>query len=389
MDAKSKISTYLLILLVLFSYSSAYAIGSPSKRFTRWLNREMDKHQVPGVSIAVIREYKVDWVAGFGVANILSEKEIKDSTLFQAGSISKPVTAVATLKAAEDGRVDLDIDINNILKTWQVPRSSYFHSEFITLRELLSHSSGVNVPGFLGYRRGAKIPSLVQVLRGESPANNLPLRINGSPGETIQYSGGGYAIIQQALEDKYQEPFTKITERIIFKPLGMTSSTFDEPLPDRLVPSIAAPYYPKYTSVPGGPHTYIAAAAAGLWTTPIDLAKLTISIMRSLKGSPYQILSPESARLLVEPQMEDMGLGFISKVNKYGQSTRHGRFFMHQGQTEGYRSILIARTKGGFGAIIMTNMSPPGQDIMDGKVKDDWGFIFSIVHRIADEEDWY
>ena len=177
-----------------------------------------------------------------------------------------------------------------------------------------------------------------------------------------------------------------MNERVL-EPLSMSNSTFDQPLPARFTDYIATPYRPGFVSVKGGPHTYVAQAAAGLWTTPFDLAKFAISIQESLRGNPYQVLQPKSAQLMMEPVKEHMGLGFMVNMNKYGQPTKRGRYFMHWGQNEGYRSLIIAHTSKGYGAIVMTNMAPNGQLVMRGKVKED-GFMEAVLAMIADLERW-
>jgi len=388
MKCRHLIQKFVLLLSILCLSLPSQA-NAPGKKFVSWLQNAMKENQIPGVSIAVIRDYKIDWVMGFGLRNIRTEDPITDTTLFQAGSISKAVTAAAVLKAVEDGKLNLDTNVNNFLDTWKLPENPYIPNEFVTIRQLLSHSGGTNVSGFLGYSKGQSLPGLSDILNVTSKSNSEAIRITSTPGEIFQYSGGGYVILQKTLMDVYHQPFQNIMEKLVLDPLSMTNSTFSQPLPDSKLGQIAAPYQPDYLSVPGGPHTYIAQAAAGLWTTPFDLAKFLISIQSALSGSPYQILSPESAKLMVEPEMDHVGLGFYVNVNKYGEPTRKGRYFMQRGQNEGYRAILIARTSGGFGAIIMTNMSPDGNLVMEGKIKNNWQFIDNIVKHIADMEDWY
>lgn len=361
----------------------------PTKVFVRWLKAEMQKNQIPAISIAVIKDYKVEWALGFGVTDIMAETQATDMTLFQAGSISKPVTAMAALKAVQDGKINLDGDINTALTSWKLPYNENTMLDKITLAKLLSHTAGINGSGYVGYAHGEKIPTLLEILDGKAPANSDPIQVISPPGENFEYSGGGYMIVQQLLEDVYHKPFAQIMNKLVLSQLGMSHSTFEQPLPNYLMEQIAKPYYPKYDSIEGGPHVYPEEAAAGLWTTPFDLAKFVISLQDSLRGDPHQILQQEYAKLMVKPELDHMGLGFFVSVNKYGKQIRDGEYFMHGGQNNGYRSLLIASETGGNGMIIMTNMAPDSYLVMTNKVKDSWAFMYSVEKKVADMEGWY
>lgn len=382
----------LVLLFWFFAATSSFALekiieNTSNPSFSRWIKQAMKRYEVPGVAIVVIKDYKIAWTAYYGVTDILTEHHVSDTTLFQAGSISKPVTAVAVLKAIQDGKLRLDDDVNDFLVSWTVGDSPFLQDDFVTIRELLSHTGGVNVSGFIGYAREARLPTLNNVLNGRPPANSPEIKVVQEPGSFL-YSGGGYTILQQLLMDTYQRPFSDIMNKLIFQPLSMTRSTFSQQLPPDLESQIATPYRPGYMSLKEGPHIYITEAAAGLWTTPFDLAKLVISIQEALRNDPYQILTPASAKAMMEPEEEHMGLGFFVNMNRYGQPVKKGNYFTHGGQNEGYRSMLIASTKDGCGAIIMTNMATDGRLIMSGKIKDDWTFINAVVQRIAEIEKW-
>jgi CubicO group peptidase (beta-lactamase class C family) len=360
----------------------------PGKPFEHWLRGQMERYKVPGISIVVVRDYRIEWVFSQGVVDVLSETPVTDTTLFQAGSISKPVTATAVMRAVQDGKLSLDEDINNILTSWKVPDNEFTQTEFITLRDLLSHSAGINNSGYLGYAAGDKLPTLLQVLNGEAPANSKPVTVITEPGQSFLYSGGGYVIIQQALIDAFHKPFAVLMDRLVLQPLAMTHSTFAQPLPEEDREDIAKPYRPTYESVPGGPHTYVEEAAAGLWTTPFDLAKFMISIQESLRGDPDQIIKPEYAKLMMQPEIDHMGLGFYVNVDKYGTPVHRGRYFAHPGQNEGYQNYMIGSIHDGYGAIIMTNASPDGHLLMTHQISDNWDFMNAVIKKIADMEEW-
>jgi CubicO group peptidase (beta-lactamase class C family) len=369
-------------------------MAAPTDNFSTWLRSNMKKNHIPGLSIALIKDYKIEWVKGFGLADVQNSKPVRPSVLFQAGSISKPVTAMAVLKAVENGKLSLDGDANTFLKFWKIPASPYTKNAKVTLRKLLSHSAGINVSGFIGYPQGEKIPMLVEVLNGQFPANSEPIRVAHPVGKNFLYSGGGYTIVQQILIDAYHQSFAKTLNQLVLEPLNMTASLFQQPLANDLKNNIALPYRPNGKPLAGGPHTYVELAAAGLWTTPTDLAKFVISIQKSLRNDSNQVLSKKSAELLaVIPQSrstgknksEDIcdGLGFMVSLNKYGKTAKNGSYFGHAGQNEGYRNFLFANSKNGNGIIIMTNMSPPVDEPDNG-----WNFIFEILKKIADIEQW-
>ncbi|CDZ78987.1 FmtA-like protein [Legionella massiliensis] len=360
-----------------------------STDFAKWLEQGMQTYHIPGISIAVIEDYKLIYSQGFGWADKENHKPVTTDTLFQAGSISKPVTAVAVLKTVQDNKLALDENVNSFLKSWKVPANEYRKSQPITLRELLSHSAGFNVPGFLGYAKGEKLPSLLEVLDGVAPANSPAIRVSHPVRKEFIYSGGGYTVVQQLLIDTYKEPFPNLMAQLVLDPLAMSSSSFQQPFPtaDK---NVALPYRRTGLPLAGGPHTYVEEAAAGLWTKPQDLAKFIISIQKSLRGDQDQLLTQHSAELfsvLVQAESKDkkvqMGLGAVVSLNKDGKATKQGRYFAHAGQNEGYRNLFIASTKTGNAIIIMTNMSPPQDEIDKG-----WDFIYQIVLILAQINHW-
>lgn len=237
---------------------------------------EMAAMHVPGVSIAMIHGGKIEWARGFGVASV-GGAPVTRETLFQAASISKPVAALAVLRFVESGKIRLDADVNQYLKSWKVPAS-----QIVTVRELLTHSAGLTVHGFAGYAAGEPVPTLLQVLNGEKPANSAAIRVDVKPGTVWRYSGGGYVVAQQMLEDLSGEAFPKLMQDTVLGPIGMTRSTYEQPLPKGRLGEAAIPYRSDGKPVEGGPHTYPEMAPAGLWTTPSDLARYALQVQSTL-----------------------------------------------------------------------------------------------------------
>lgn len=324
------------------------------------LSDRMKELKVPGVSIAVIRNGKIEWARGFGVRSI-GGPAVDDATLFQAASISKPLSAMAALHLVQQGKLSLDADVNTYLTSWKLPTAPVAAGKPVTLRELLTHTGGISVHGFPGYARTDQVPTLIQVLNGEKPANTQPIRVEALPGDHWQYSGGGFTIMQQMLIDVTKEPYPKLMHDTVLVPIGMSHSTYQQPLPASLESDAATPYRGDGKPVEGGAHTYPEMAAAGLWTTPSDLARYAIEVQNSLQGKANHVLSTEMTKEMVTPGKGNWGLGLEiggSKDNPY---------FSHGGANEGFRCIFVAYEKTGEGAVVMTNSDgggPLGDEIM-------------------------
>lgn len=328
---------------------------------------EMKRLSVPGVSLAVIHEGHLSWAKGYGVSGN-SSSPVTTNTLFQAASISKSLTAMAALKLVEQGKLSLDAPIGTELKRWKLPQSSEVQAP-VTLRELLSHTAGTNVHGFEGYAADQLVPTLIQVLDGSKPANSAPIRIEQTPGAQFSYSGGGYTVIQQMMIDQAGKPFPTLMEELVLQPVGMRSSSFQQPLEKSAVSKAAFPFDSQGKALPGGPHTYPEMAAAGLWTTPSDLALWIMEVQHSLKNQANHVLSADFTRTMLTPIKNGYALGT-------GVQTPSGRpALSHSGGNEGYRCFYFAYQQGE-GAVIMTN-------------SDNGGALFGeILGSIAREYHW-
>ncbi len=312
---------------------------------TESLDVRMARYGVPAVSIAVIVDGEVEWARAYGMADVESARLATTETLFQAASISKPVAALAALHLAEQGNFGLDDNVNDHLISWQMPDTTFTATEKVTLRRLLNHTAGTTVWGFPGYARSESVPSSVQVLDGEG--NTDPIRVYKAPGESWQYSGGGYTVMQLLLSDAAGKPFPRLMEETVLQPLGMTRSTYTQPLPDARHDEAASGYRGDGAKVDGDWHTYPEMAAAGLWTTPSDLAKFAIHLQRAYANSDTRLLSQAMAREMMTPGMNGHGLG-------PGISDDTLRFG-HGGANEGFRCQLTAFKDGRGGIVIMTN----------------------------------
>jgi len=313
------------------------------------LAERMRHHRVESVAVALIRDYRIAWEATAGLADREEGRKATLETLFQAGSISKPVAAAILLREAQKGTFRLDVDVNTYLKGWKLPANELTLGEKVTLERILAHGAGLTVHGFPGYAPGQPIPSVPQVLDGVAPANTPAVRVDLLPGSRWRYSGGGYTVAQLAMTDTLGRPFPELARRLWLAPSGMSRSTFAQPLPPGRLAFAAAGYRRDGTPVVGKRHVYPEMAAAGLWTTAGDLARFAISIQRSLRGDEGSLLGRPLAERMVTPFIGDHGLGFGIQTPGSTES-----YFGHGGADEGFRALLEAH-RGGWGAAVMTN----------------------------------
>jgi len=317
------------------------------------LRKLMEIYNVPGLSIAVIDNFKIVWAKGYGVTEPGTTTPVTTRTLFQAGSISKPVAATGTLYLVEHGKLSLDEDVNRKLVSWKVPENEFTKDQKVTLRRIMSHSAGLTVHGFPGYAVDEPMPTLVQIFNGEKPANTKPIRVDIVPGTKSVYSGGGITIEQQLVTDVTGEPFPEFMRKTVLDKIGMMDSTYQQPLPASRAAHAASGAYEDGKMVRGKWHVYPEMAAAGLWTTPSDLAKFAIEIALSKQGKANQVLSEKMTQEMLTPQIDEVGLGFF-----LGGKDNPGRFG-HNGDDEGFQAILTMYSDSGHGVAVMAN-SPHG-----------------------------
>lgn len=337
---------------------------------TATLAERMAHHGVPGVSIAVVEGGRIAWAHGFGVKAAGGRDSVTDATLFQAASISKPVAATATLRLVERGTLDLDADVNRYLTSWKVPDNRFTAREPVTLRRILSHSAGLTVHGFPGYRAGVPLPTVAQVLDGIKPANTAAVRVDTLPGAIGRYSGGGTTVQQLLLTDVVGRPFPELMRDLVLAPAGMTRSTYEQPLPPGREGEAAHAHNRDGSPIPGRWHAYPEMAAAGLWTTPSDLLRWALAIDAARRGEPGAILSPGMAAQMLTEQKGGFGLG--PRVQGSGPAFRFG----HGGSNAGFRAQVVFFPETGQGAAVMTNGAGGG------------ALIDEVLRTLALEHGW-
>ena len=337
----------------------------------------MAHYATPGVSIAVVDGGRVAWERGFGVCTSGQPDPVDADTLFQAGSVSKPVFALGAMRLVEQGRIALDGDIQQYLSSWHIPSNGEWTPR-ITLRQLLSHTAGTSVHGFPGYPASGPWPTLTQVLNGLPPANTFPVIVDLFPGMQFRYPGGGTTIAQAAVTDILGLPFPELMRELIFDPLALNNSTFAQPLPTDLASRSATAHPRNGVPMPGRWHVYPEMAAAGLWTTAGDLARIGCEFLHILKressplgfsaGLAAEMLKPQLPTTLEEAAFN--GLGWV--CDGEGDAFRCS----HDGWNEGFVAGLWLYPAVGKGAAIMINSNQG------------WPLRDEIKEAIAREYDW-
>ena len=342
------------------------------------LAERMAHYHTPGVSIAVIQDSKVVWARGFGVTDARSQNKVTPQTLFQAGSISKPIFALAVMRLVQEGKLDLDEDIQRYLSAWRVPANAGWRPR-ITLRQILSHTAGFTVHGFPGYQAAERLPTVPQILAGVAPANTPTVQVNLMPGTQNRYSGGGITVAQQLLVDVLKQPFPQLMRELILEPFGLTNSTYAQPLPRRWASRAATAHPWKGVPLKGRFHTYPEMAAAGLWTTAADLAAIGARLLSILHGQEQAApLTSETVEAMLRPQLdgqkagdgEFVGLGFFCM----GQND--GFYFGHGGWDEGFVAQMRFYKNTGHGAVVMVNSN------------EGYALIDEILQALGQEYKW-
>lgn len=312
------------------------------------IGKLMKVYNVTGMSVAAIDDYKIAWTKTYGVTEPGGTTLVTPKTLFQAGSISKPVAAAGMLALVQQGKLSLDEDVNQKLKTWKVPENEFTKDKKVTLRRLASHSAGLTVHGFPGYDVDETLPTLVQIFNGEKPANTAPIRVDFIPGSDERYSGGGITIEQQLMMDVSGQQFPALMKESVLDKLGMSDSSYEQPQPAARAALTAVGTYGSGKPVHGKWHVYPEMAAAGLWTTPTDLAKFAIEIALSRNGKSNKVLSQKTTEEMLTIQSKNFGIGFAVSKDHPGE-------FGHDGADEGFQAMLVMNSETGQGVALMAN----------------------------------
>ena len=366
-------------------------------------------YKVPALSIAVIDQGELVWAKGYGTLEPGGGPAVDTETLFHGASLSKVVNAITVLRLVEDGKLGLDEDVNNKLTSWKVPEGKFNRSRPSTLRNILSHTAGFNLPIFgVGYPAIGPTPTLLQILEGKRPATNPAIAVVYSEGPdtaapvlravkagnqltgpkinpvhrpgsgSFHYSGGGIAVTQQLLVDVTQIPYEKLVKNKVFDPLEMEDTTFEQILPAHWAERAASGYSVKGKRVNGPDRVYPAMAGAGIWTNPSDMARVVVEIQEAANGRDSAILTPWAARQMLTGHVDYPGSVIPTQVGLglFVNGKDEAATFFHAGSHAGYRTYLVGTVKTGKGVVVMTN-SDNGFDL-----------IGEVVAAVAREYGW-
>lgn len=368
---------WLVILLLAASMPAGQAQAPAGPIDAAEIDKLLTQFNVPGISIAVIKDFKIDWARGYGLADAEARMPVTADTLFQAASISKTVAAMTSMRAVQDGRFALDQDINTILSSWQLPGGEFTRDRPVTPRALMSHTSGTGDGfGFPGYAPTAPLPTLVQILDGQSPSNRPQVRLERPPFTGYKYSGGAVTIQELALTEAVGKPLVELARDWVLNPIGMTNSTFEQPLPASREKQ-AARAHGRNGARMGDPwHVYPEHAAAGLWTTPTDLAKFLIEVQKTLAGQSTRVLSRAMMLEMVTPVgVGPYAVGF--SVEKQGE----GWYFGHGGSNRGFQCAMTAHRLKGYGVVIMTNGDNGGALIQEVRSRIHQAYQWDVLDK--------
>ncbi len=338
------------------------------------ITNRMSVLNVPGVSIALIRNSGVVWSRGYGTTEAGSGMPVTCDTLFRIQSMTKTLTAVATLRLVEAGNLDLDTDVNEYLTSWAVPDSEFTVEQKVTLRRLLNHTSGL--PETKHFRRDASVPppSLQQVLDGEPPAYNEAARVRAVPGTSHQYANLGYILIQQILEDVTSKPYASLLNDLVLEPLGMKNTTL---APDLGSEHVAFGH--SELGVPGAHRSCTLAQAHGeLFSTAGDLARLAVELLRGARGLPGILLESETVRMMLRPDPEldpatIFGIADGQGLGLFLMGRGDDATFLCLGGGEGFLSAIVAKPHSDTAFVLLCNGA------------NGWPLAIEVLNAIATE----
>jgi CubicO group peptidase (beta-lactamase class C family) len=330
----------------------------------------MKYYNIHGVSIAVIKNYKIEWARGYGYADTSDKRPVTATTLFQAASISKSLNAMGVLKLADANKISLHENINTYLRSWKFPEDTFTRTTKITAAHLLSHTAGLTVHGFPGYKWTDSIPEDNEILDGVGPANTKAVRSQFAPGVRFQYSGGGTTITKKIIMDVSGEAYDMYMWKQVLGPMGMTNSFYTQPPPPGAFAHLATAYYFNGNPVKGKFHIYPEQAADGLWTTPSDLSRFIIEMQLSMQGKSNKVLSKKMTDTMLTP--------FIDKSAALGvfiDDRRGQKYFVHDGANVGFRCQYFGSLENGNGVAVMVN-------------SDNGTIIQEIINSVATVYKW-
>ncbi|MBA2709509.1 MAG: beta-lactamase family protein [Tatlockia sp.] len=373
----------IFILLTALKTSTSWANQPCPELIKNWINTNAPNYNIQGLSLSIIEAKGKICTLAYVFRSKLTHAKVNEKTLFNAASISKPLTASVALKVFSQNNFDINKPINNYLKSWKLQAPEDLDPEKVTLKNLLNHSSGLTGFRCIGYKQNQPFPTLLEALDGKPPANTPAVTLVSKPNTQYLYSPAAYMIVEQSLTDILRKPFSQIMKEELLNPLLMTHSTFEQPLPKKYFKNLAYPYLPNGELIAGGPLNFAAKAAGGLWTTAADLSRFLLAIQHSLKAME----STNLTKLYLTPLFsKNWGLGIQVNLDKNGSETEKGSYFGHGGFNSGYLSYMLASKDEPVGFAVLINTAP--LMTTKGEVVQ-FGFIKALNKQISTLYDWH
>ena len=390
---KSRKTRILTVLLFCYAamLSALVSASEQAKSYEQRLNtltspdgQKMDYERfiqhakIPSISFAVVEDYKIVYTHASGYKDMGKKDLIDANTAFSTASISKPVTATVVAMLAEQGRLDLDAPISQYLKRWQMPTSPFTKDRAITARDLLSHTAGTSQSGFADFFLGDDIPTLIESLNGvKLPRYNTPISVEFEPGTQWNYSGGGYVIVQVAIEDITGKSLQQLAEEMIFKPLDMQNTTMYQNGHDKFLKNIAKAHNSDLTLNGDGILICPQIAPSGMWSTPQDMAKFVIEYQKALAGQKTNVISnwvaKETTKVHTIKNVDGWAAGWMRL-----EARANIDWFSHGGSNTGMGGHVMGSMEGGKGIMILSNASTPQRNPA----------IDAVVENIVKVLDW-
>jgi len=325
------------------------------------IEEQLEKYKLPGFSVVVFENYKIVYSKQFGVKSMNSPEKIDENTAFSTASISKPITALLCFILEEKGLLDLNEPIDKFLKRWHLPKSKFTENKAPTWKQFLNHTAGTSQDGFEDHYEGEKIPTLEESLLGKIPRYDKEIEFLFEPGTNWQYSGGGYTIIQMALEDKFETPMAELAKKHIFAPLGLKNTTMIQPNEKGFLTNVALVHDKDGKVIKTGLPITPQVGPSGLWSTPTELAKITIEIQNALRNKNNKIISHNVAKKLTEVTVLKNAVGGWS----YGWQKSFGYnnydWFACNGSNTGVGGNVMGTMKDGNGFAFLANGEKPNR----------------------------
>ncbi|MEM7217423.1 MAG: serine hydrolase domain-containing protein [Pseudomonadota bacterium] len=328
-----------------FAASAAFPGGSALRGVALTL---LARHQVAGAAVVRIEAGAIAEEHYLGVRSVATGEALTRDDLFQVASVSKPVAAWAVMRLVSEARLALDHPVGERLTRWQIPASS-FDAEGVTVRRLLSHTAGLSLGGYPGFREDEALPELVASLNGATGGAGA-VHLMQPPGQGFSYSGGGYTLLQLLVEEVTGESFADYAARALFRPLGMSETSFEPTaaLRDRL----ATPHGQRLNEIPH--HRFRAQAAANLHTSASDLARFALANMARNPVLDRTIVESMHVGVAAARPGMDIGLGFFV-------SGADGELIGHGGSNFGWKAQLSFVPASGDGLVVLTNSESGGR----------------------------